>query len=447
MAVAVFIVANPGDETLSMGPAIVNHMSAGHLIYTVVCADGGNSGTWPEWYAGLSRDSFCAARQMEYILASGSLGASIMNCIRTSCPTTGYNGMLRDSTLNLGAQYEDNMDYAPLNIILKRCISPGYNGNYLGANNQYVNPYLYQGIKDQLSNLAIQTGSTPQQLLVKTHSHLDAHPDHRAVCQAVFRLYKEGFITNLRHYVSPAQWDSQVLYPSQGTSGTFPSAAQLSAIQEIPSGNYNRIPQAISKYVKMNSTTATGIAGTAQYGIGYLSDPGLFDKVSQRNCSYYHLPPEEDPGAGFYDSLLGTPVPGYNNYPSPVGRGFYKPNCTWYCWNRANYQTGKQLSFNSSANAYEWLDAVDTSNHICTVVKEKVTPVRNSIAVFEKKNVTPRSGHVLYIEYVGGGYVYFTESNFDAGMDGIFRRVTVSEFLGSSGNWRTNFNLLGYVQL
>lgn len=140
--------------------------------------------------------------------------------------------------------------------------------------------------------------------------------------------------------------------------------------------------------------------------------------------------------------LVGTKVQGYDNYPTPVSnRSFNKNQCTWYCWNRASYQAGKQLSFNSSANAFQWLDAVDQSN--CQVVPGKVTPVRNSIAVYS--GGSGGYGHVLYIEAVENGRVYFTESNFTSGRDGVYQTVTVSDFVGG---WRSpSFNLLGYVVL
>lgn len=145
--------------------------------------------------------------------------------------------------------------------------------------------------------------------------------------------------------------------------------------------------------------------------------------------------------AGWAD-LVGTKVQGYNTFPTPVSnRKFNKAQCTWYCWNRASYQAGKELSFNSSANAYQWLEAVSQAN--CKVVRGKATPVRNSIAVY--KGGSQGYGHVLYIEAVENERVYFTEANYTKGRDGIYQTVKIVDFLGS---WRTpNFELLGYVIL
>ncbi|ADY55747.1 hypothetical protein Sgly_1445 [Syntrophobotulus glycolicus DSM 8271] len=51
--------------------------------------------------------------------------------------------------------------------------------------------------------------------------------------------------------------------------------------------------------------------------------------------------------------LVGTKVQGYDRYPTPVSNmSFDKNQCTWYCWNRANWQAGKQLSFNSSVSYF-----------------------------------------------------------------------------------------------
>ncbi|WP_041444773.1 CHAP domain-containing protein [Syntrophobotulus glycolicus] len=140
--------------------------------------------------------------------------------------------------------------------------------------------------------------------------------------------------------------------------------------------------------------------------------------------------------------LVGTKVKGYSSFSTPVGnRSFKKAQCTWYCWNRASYQAGKKLSFHSSANAYQWLDAVDQAN--CQAIKGKITPVRNSIAVY--KGGSQGLGHLLYIEAVDNGRVYFSESNYTKGRDGMYQTVKTADFLGE---WRTpHVELLGYIIL
>jgi surface antigen len=143
-------------------------------------------------------------------------------------------------------------------------------------------------------------------------------------------------------------------------------------------------------------------------------------------------------------ALVGSKVPGYDNFSTPVSnKSFNKAQCTWYCWNRANYQTGKQLSFNSSANGYEWLTAVNTSN--CTVKKltdyPSAAPARDSIAVFKKKQLA--DGHVLYIEQVENNNIYFTEANYNAGKDGIYQVLPVTSFPTRS----STSDLLGYIYL
>lgn len=282
MAVVLFVTAHEDDETLSMGGGIVNHYNAGHKIYTLVCTDGGNSGVWSGSYSGLTRDQFCQARYNEYINATAALGVYSQNAANTTCSSAGYMGMFKDSSLNLGASYVDNS-----NGMTKSCVNPGYDGNNFGPYYSHVNQDLYNVIKASISAIASDNGISTQSVRVKTHSHMDAHEDHRAVCQAVLRLYDEGFITDLRHYLSPGQWDTSVNYLGK----TYPSAATLGASIETPSSNLYRLDDAIKNYVKIGVTTSTGIAGADSYGIGYLSVPGYFDKVSQRKCSYYHIPP------------------------------------------------------------------------------------------------------------------------------------------------------------
>lgn len=295
MGIAIFINAHEDDETLSMGAAIVNHYNAGHQVHTLVCTDGGDSSVWPEYLyydpqnPVTTRDDFCLARLVEYLNAASSLGVSTVQGIDTTCPVTGdagFNGMIKDSYLNLAALY-NNVSYCNGNVILRSCYGNGYMGNDLGPNYSKVNIDLYNAIKSSLQSIANVAGISTTQLLVKTHSHMDVPEDHRAVCQAVLRLYNEGFITDLRHYVSPLQWDNS--FTNNGYS--FPSAATLNAFQESPSSNQNRIDTAISHYVKSGVYTTTGIYGTDTYGIGYLSVATYFDILSERKYSYCHVPP------------------------------------------------------------------------------------------------------------------------------------------------------------
>jgi LmbE family N-acetylglucosaminyl deacetylase len=285
MGVAVFIVAHADDETLSMGPAIINHYNAGHKIYTVLCTDGGNSDTWPKYFSSLTRDQFCQARYNEYVKASAALGVYSQTGIVTSCATTGYNSLLRDSDyVNTGASHSV---VTISGKSLLQCSSAGYYGNELGANYSKVNTNLYSALKTTLQAIASQQNVTTQQLLVKTHSHKDVHEDHRGVCQAVLRLYREGAITDVRHYVSPLQWTSIFEYQTL----TFPSVTTLSAIQEKPSSNLDKLNKAIACYTGSSTTTAGGIIGTDSYGIGYLSVKAYFDKLFTAKASYYHTPP------------------------------------------------------------------------------------------------------------------------------------------------------------
>ena len=297
MGVAVFVTAHEDDETLSMGAAIVNHVNAGHRVYTLVCTDGSNSGVFAELQQshGLTRDQFCQARYNEYINAAAALGLYSQCSINTSCYNTGYLGMLKDSTLNLGARYSYDA-----NGLTRTCINPGYDGNELGINYEKVNSDLYYAIRSSLQSIAQSNGISMQNLLVKTHSHRDCHEDHRAVCQAVLRLYAENYISDVRHYVSPAQWDSSIRYPSGAAPSVqqvYESANQLDTSIETPSQNQSYLRRAILNYVEagtdFNYDVYHGsVKGTDRYyGIGYKSVSSAFDKVDNRKCSYYHVPP------------------------------------------------------------------------------------------------------------------------------------------------------------
>ena len=75
-------------------------------------------------------------------------------------------------------------------------------------------------------------------------------------------------------------------------------------------------------------------------------------------------------------------------------------------------------------------------------------PKANSIAVFGSSG---SRGHVVFVEYVEDGYVYFSEANcapsnngrFDIGEDGILKRQTIAQFESRS----VSGPLKGYIWL
>lgn len=83
---------------------------------------------------------------------------------------------------------------------------------------------------------------------------------------------------------------------------------------------------------------------------------------------------------------------------------YYVGECTWYCNGRAYEKTGKPaMGKISNRSAKYWLDSATVGK----VVRGKVTPVANSIAVFGNSP----AGHVVYVESVDSTNVYYSEAN------------------------------------
>ena len=259
MSVILFISAHQDDETLSMGAAIINHVAAGHRVYSGCVTDGSGSGV--RGTNGIPSDtkSFINARNTEMINSLRELGASFIE---------GSTARLKDGTLSTNVS----------------STFPGDDGNDLRT----VNPLVLARVRDLLKQVSINSGVAIKDINVKTHSHHDAHPDHRAVCQAVLYLLnvtKE--INEVRHYVSPGQWTDTQVYKGK----EYQNASQLSAYMELNAANAQRINTASLNYVKQGTTPAWGGSGTSTYGIGYFSVETLFNTVNQKRCSYYHVPP------------------------------------------------------------------------------------------------------------------------------------------------------------
>ena len=126
---------------------------------------------------------------------------------------------------------------------------------------------------------------------------------------------------------------------------------------------------------------------------------------------------------------------------------FPEGQCTWYVAGRVQEKLGITLQFNENivANAKEWYKEGVILNEW---VSRSNKPQANSIAVFSSPNTY---GHVVFVEYVENGYVYFSEANygssnngrFDIGVDGVLKRQTISQFEN-----RSPVNtLLGYICL
>lgn len=114
------------------------------------------------------------------------------------------------------------------------------------------------------------------------------------------------------------------------------------------------------------------------------------------------------------------------SYTSAGGNPFSKPWCTWYAWGRAK-EKGRTLSV--SGNAAQWaLDA------------KKTEPKAGYVASFSGgSGPYPTEGHVVYIEEVSNGTVFFTEGSGyrDAG---VVSSKSTKDFKTLWG-----YNLRGYI--
>jgi surface antigen len=129
-------------------------------------------------------------------------------------------------------------------------------------------------------------------------------------------------------------------------------------------------------------------------------------------------------------------------YSSPNGDGrFLTPNCTWYCWGRANEKYGINLQFTGDANACDWYNHVNYDPNIAKVSSSS-TPITDSVAVFS--GGSEGDGHVLYIEAVRSDFTYYTEYNFIQSENGKLQRFDTSTFANVKGS---NFTLQGYIEI
>lgn len=112
----------------------------------------------------------------------------------------------------------------------------------------------------------------------------------------------------------------------------------------------------------------------------------------------------------------------------------YYDQCTWYAFGRAMERYGGPLDV--TGNGGEWYDTIVVGNGVSKRSKS-LDPVSKSIASFSDT----RAGHVVFIEQVSGGNVYFTEGN-GGGADGEVQVKTIDSF---KTLWGKKLN--GYIVL
>lgn len=137
----------------------------------------------------------------------------------------------------------------------------------------------------------------------------------------------------------------------------------------------------------------------------------------------YDIPVDESLGLVVGERPPGMEIdgPAYRSainmyYPQFVGE------CTWYCWGRTYEKMGKKLSFRGPNNGGQWYDNVNTAN--VTRRPASAGPVNNSLCSCSGNT---RAGHVIFVELVQDGYVYYTEANTGTPA-GIVKRARISEF-------------------
>ncbi len=102
----------------------------------------------------------------------------------------------------------------------------------------------------------------------------------------------------------------------------------------------------------------------------------------------------------------------------------YHGECTWFCWGRANEKCGKYICFNGGNSGGQWYANCDAGKSGVTKREASLGPVTNSICSCTGSTV---HGHVIFVELVQGGTVYYTEANV-GGTNGVVKSCAVSNF-------------------
>lgn len=101
--------------------------------------------------------------------------------------------------------------------------------------------------------------------------------------------------------------------------------------------------------------------------------------------------------------------------------------CTWFCWGRALEKCGRSIIFGGDNNAKNWY--ANATGGYSYKASSATTPMANAIACFGGTTY----GHVVFIETVKNGYVYYTDANStgDGALssdDGTVKCATITAF-------------------
>jgi surface antigen len=127
------------------------------------------------------------------------------------------------------------------------------------------------------------------------------------------------------------------------------------------------------------------------------------------------------------DNSLGKVLASINSaaYTTTGGDRFNRGQCTWYCCGRAKEKYGVNLSplLPAPANGGQWFSKIITNGYV-TKRPAALGPVANCVASFAHKEC----GHVVYVEKVDNGFVYFTEYNWNQNLNGRLQKIEIDRF-------------------
>ena len=186
-----------------------------------------------------------------------------------------------------------------------------------------------------------------------------------------------------------------------------------------PSYNYNAGDQ-------LQADKMVSYLGRKEQNYAFIEySTGVNFKRAYVNSNYLSMPLEDR-----LDQILAD----LNNAGYKSLNKYSHGQCTWYCWGRAYEKCGRSLTFSGSSNGNQWYNNV--SGGYSSKRTAAQGPIKNSVC---SCNSSDPNGHVLFIEGVQNGYVYFTEANWDE-PDGKLKRLPLSSFASTR-------NVIGYIVL
>ena len=128
-----------------------------------------------------------------------------------------------------------------------------------------------------------------------------------------------------------------------------------------------------------------------------------------------------------YSKNLGKRIADFSNVKIYSSKNGIVGQCVWYVRCRALEKLGKNTGIMGNANLW-YSSAVSKKLPTGNLLKS------DSIACFNNGNY----GHVIYVEYVSGNTIYYTEANSNADNklssdDGILKKSSVSAFTSRKG--------------